>query len=177
MKAAYPSAPDNPRLRDIQHALARELGCESWKALKASIAERQDAAAKPTLDEHAQRVASFLEFACWDNHTNGPHSETRHRHDAARILRRHPEIARDSLYTPIVWPLFGLPDDDRRALEAVDLLLSYGADPTFKSEDGWTAADCARKRGLEEAADRLARAAAGGEKPASGTQAIEHRKS
>lgn len=35
LRRAYPAAPANPVLRDVQHALARELGCESWQALKA----------------------------------------------------------------------------------------------------------------------------------------------
>ncbi|HEU0007228.1 MAG TPA: hypothetical protein VFS12_14685, partial [Terriglobia bacterium] len=34
---AYPSAPANPVLRDVQHALAREYGHESWIALKKAV--------------------------------------------------------------------------------------------------------------------------------------------
>jgi hypothetical protein len=37
---AYPSAPEPPTLRDVQHALARERGHESWVALKMAIADR-----------------------------------------------------------------------------------------------------------------------------------------
>src|SRR5712691_7226265 len=36
--SAYPGAPDPPTLRDVQHALARERGHESWIALKKAIA-------------------------------------------------------------------------------------------------------------------------------------------
>jgi len=66
---AYPGAPERPALRDVQHAVAREHGHESWIALKRSIetenarerplegllgaADRGDAAAVTAiLDEH-----------------------------------------------------------------------------------------------------------------------------
>src|SRR5438552_260081 len=48
-----------------------------------------------------------------------------------------------------------LPDDDARALEAVVLLLAYGTDSRLKSNEGMTAADYARKRGLYETAEFL----------------------
>lgn len=38
--AAYPNASTPATLRDVQHALAIEYGCESWIALKAAIAAR-----------------------------------------------------------------------------------------------------------------------------------------
>ena len=43
LRLAYPSAPAEPGLRDIQHALARERGYESWIALKAASAMVQSA--------------------------------------------------------------------------------------------------------------------------------------
>ena len=43
LRRAYPDAPSNPGLRDIQHALARERGYESWTALKASLAAESSA--------------------------------------------------------------------------------------------------------------------------------------
>jgi uncharacterized protein len=51
---------------------------------------------------HDERVARFLEFACWDHRV---HSQADHRmydRAAQRLLSQHPEIARDSLYTAIV---------------------------------------------------------------------------
>ena len=36
--ARIPSAPAEPVLRDVQHALAREYGLESWVALKTALA-------------------------------------------------------------------------------------------------------------------------------------------
>ena len=38
LSRAYPNGPANPSLRDVQHALAREHGHESWVALKANLA-------------------------------------------------------------------------------------------------------------------------------------------
>jgi len=57
-------------------------------------------------------------------------------------------------------PLFALPDDDERAFEVAELLLAHGADPSVKNAAGITAAEAAKKRGLEEAAATI-RAAAG----------------
>jgi hypothetical protein len=37
LKQAYPSAPSNPSLRDVQHALAREHGHESWTSLRRAM--------------------------------------------------------------------------------------------------------------------------------------------
>jgi hypothetical protein len=37
LEAAYPSAPAMPVLRDVQHALAREYGFESWVALREAL--------------------------------------------------------------------------------------------------------------------------------------------
>ena len=54
-----------------------------------------------------------------------------------------------------ITPLWWLPDDEAAAAEIVDLFLSNGADPSVKARDGSTAADYARKRGLEEAANKL----------------------
>ena len=51
--------------------------------------------------------------------------------------------------------LFYLPDDERVAAEMVKLLLANGADPGVKRPNGTTAADVARARGLDEAADLL----------------------
>jgi ankyrin repeat protein len=54
--------------------------------------------------------------------------------------------------------LFCLPDDEERALEMAELLLSFGANPRTRNPLGQTPADAARKRGLDDAADLLAEA-------------------
>lgn len=56
-------------------------------------------------------------------------------------------------------PLFWLPDDEQKAVATVELFLSLGADASFRRKaDGLTAADVARRRGLNAAADMLAAA-------------------
>lgn len=68
------------------------------------------------------------------------------------VLSARPELAKlDDGSTPLMW----LPDDDVRATEAVRLLVSFGADPAAKSEQGMTAADYARKWALYDTADLL----------------------
>jgi ankyrin repeat protein len=56
--------------------------------------------------------------------------------------------------------LWCLPDDETRAIEIVELLLAHGADPRSRTKNGSTAADYARRRGLDRVADLLATAAA-----------------
>jgi ankyrin repeat protein len=51
--------------------------------------------------------------------------------------------------------LFCLPDDEERAVELAELLLSFGADPAFRNPLGQTPAEAARRRGLDDAADLL----------------------
>ena len=70
-----------------------------------------------------------------------------------QVLSTEPELAR-----AVNWgmtPLFCLPEDDDQAVEIVELLLAYGTDPTFRNSDGATAADCARKRGLDDAGELI----------------------
>jgi len=58
-------------------------------------------------------------------------------------------------------PIFCLPDNDERAAELVELLLSFGADIIAKNAEGQTPLEVARKRGLEDAAALLDDAAKG----------------
>jgi ankyrin repeat protein len=60
-------------------------------------------------------------------------------------------VASDDGVTPLWW----LPDDEEKALQIVELLLSAGADPSAKSQDGRTAADWAGRRGMFAVAERL----------------------
>lgn len=55
--------------------------------------------------------------------------------------------------------LFCVPANDDQAVEVAELLLSFGADPTFRNPLGHTPAEAARRRGLEEAAELLEEAA------------------
>jgi ankyrin repeat protein len=54
-----------------------------------------------------------------------------------------------------VRPLFALPDDEDDALEMTALLLAHNADPSIKDNDGLTAEQVARNRGLIDAADLM----------------------
>lgn len=75
------------------------------------------------------------------------------------VLREEPALARE--VRDDMTPLWWLPLDDDVALEVVDVLLASGADANYVDSEGETAADVARQRGLDRAAARLARAAAG----------------
>ncbi|WP_044561771.1 ankyrin repeat domain-containing protein [Azospirillum sp. B4] len=55
--------------------------------------------------------------------------------------------------------LFCLPDDEALAVEVTELLLSFGADPSFRNPLGQTPAEAARRRGLDDAADVIEAAA------------------
>jgi hypothetical protein len=75
------------------------------------------------------------------------------------VLQAEPELAK-LVSKDGITPLWWLPDDEAKALEIVDLFISYGADPSMRSREGRTAADWALKRGMREVADRLTTAAA-----------------
>ena len=64
---AYPTAPRNPVLRDVQHALAREYGHESWITLKLALETPPVEGAAPigqtrTAEEY-ERLANDLVLA------------------------------------------------------------------------------------------------------------------
>jgi hypothetical protein len=70
------------------------------------------------------------------------------------ILTEDPSLAR--LHNRLrLTPLWGLPDDESTALQIAELLLQAGADPSATNADGRTAADSARRRGLEAVALRI----------------------
>ena len=70
------------------------------------------------------------------------------------LLREEPALARqvDADGDTLLW---WLPDDDVKATELVELLLTAGADPAVKNRAGRTAADWARTRGMLAVARRL----------------------
>ena len=69
------------------------------------------------------------------------------------LLDRSPERAKTAWkgHTLLMW----LPDDDGRALELAELLLSLGADASARNQEGHTAADRAERRGMLEVAGLL----------------------
>jgi len=52
-------------------------------------------------------------------------------------------------------PLFCLPEDENEAAAVAEMLLGHGADPSIRNRQGRTAADVARQRGLDDAADLI----------------------
>jgi ankyrin repeat protein len=98
LDSAWPNAPADPGLRDAQHALALEYGLPGWTALKNALAGRA-----PGNEDHAELVKTFLENACADPIlANGPAAHVRRSRTALRILKRYPEIQRDSIHTAVV---------------------------------------------------------------------------
>ena len=129
---AHPAAPAEPTLRDVQHAIACELGEDGWIALKESVARRAtETAGQPAEVASTGDLADrLMRYACWDHHTHGKASYRSHSHSAARLLSRHPGLARDSLYTAVVC---GELDHVRRLLDETPALAVQQGGPR-----GWT---------------------------------------
>ena len=70
------------------------------------------------------------------------------------ILTEDPALAR-AVSEDGVTPLWWLPDEEEQAMQIVELLLAAGADASAKSKSGGTAADWARRRGMQDVAKRL----------------------
>jgi len=96
------AAADRSTLRDVQHALAREHGHESWTAMVEAVTREQGADSPRGDRARAEIVDAFLGFACWDHHVHGKGVHGRCDRAAGRLLAQHPEIARDSIYTAVV---------------------------------------------------------------------------
>ncbi len=105
LRRAYPSASAQPGLRDVQHALALEHGIANWTALKTHVAEI--ALANSSRED---LVGEFLEHASlhygvrpgtteWDRLYYDHPSRWEY---AARILRRHPDIASAGIHAAAV---------------------------------------------------------------------------
>lgn len=151
LSAAWYAAPTELGLRDVQHALAREYGCESWAALKAAIEELA-----LTGSNLSDRLDRLLRHG-WDGDTK----------IARRILDLHPDLARHSLFTAVTcgdlaevrrrlardpkaatrtggrlnWTALAYVAygrlDTENAIAIAQLLLDEGADPNFQFDDGW----------------------------------------
>jgi len=96
------AAADRSNLSDVQHALAREHGHESWTAMVEAVTREQGTDSPRGDRARAEIVAAFLGFACWDHHVHGKGVHGRCDRAAGRLLAQHPEIARDSIYTAVV---------------------------------------------------------------------------
>jgi uncharacterized protein len=94
---AVSNAPPSPTLRDVQHAVARELGYEGWTALTQATLS-----GSPPRESLQGLVNRFLENACPDHHVRGRSQHVRALHTAMRLLSRHPEIARHAFHVAVV---------------------------------------------------------------------------
>ncbi len=93
LTTALPGHGDPPVLREVQQALAREQGFESWAALKEHHLEGlADVGAE-------QRLATFLEHACIFTPPTDFVSKWRR---AERIRARNPEVATASIHAAVV---------------------------------------------------------------------------
>ena len=126
LTAAWPKAPPEPALRDVQHALALEYGRKSWIGLKAALDDLALAR-----QSRAERIEAVLRHG-WDGDAA----------TARRILAADPSIGRESLFTAAA---AGDLDEVRRRLSA---------DPNAAQETGgtraWTALACAAYSRLDE---------------------------
>ena len=105
LRRTHPDAPLEPGLRDVQVALAREYGAQSWPALKAALAE-----AIINSGTHEKLLSEFLEHARlrygvrpgsgkWNERYYDDPSRWSH---AARILQRHPQLVRGNIHAATV---------------------------------------------------------------------------
>jgi ankyrin repeat protein len=105
LRTVWSSAPAQPGLRDIQHALAREFGLENWAAFKTALTDIALATRS-----REKLVDDFLVHSCilygvrpksgtWDRTFEDTPSRWQY---AARILEKHPQIASHDLYTAVV---------------------------------------------------------------------------
>jgi hypothetical protein len=151
LRDAWPQAPDDPTLRDVQHALAREYGEQSWVALLDRLAD---------MAVERQGRAEWLALVL-------SHGWTGDITTARRLASRHPELARDSLFaaaamgnvteverhlkqspasatatcdvrgwTALAHVAYGRLDEEN-ALTIAQRLLDAGADIHFHFDDGW----------------------------------------
>jgi ankyrin repeat protein len=101
-RRAFPDHSGVPKLRQVQHALAREYGASSWAALKQEIEDRARSFADRVhlfLEKSVNRYGTDPATQKWgDYERDGPARGV----IAARLLERHPEIARDSIHTAVV---------------------------------------------------------------------------
>ena len=97
LERALPTAPQLPGLRDVQHALARELGFPGWAALKEKLAGDTRGERRAT-----RPVEWFLDNAVTDHHVRGGPAHVQADHTAMRVLERYPEVAHENFYTDVV---------------------------------------------------------------------------
>jgi uncharacterized protein len=119
LRHAYPKAPADPALRDLQLALAVEYGCENWTALKAKAAELGGGRNDP----RAAALQSLLRAAAQGDAARVGEvlDDDRELIDERGVLDRHSGL-RTALH-------FGVHHEP-----VVRVLLERGADPNIRDE-------------------------------------------
>jgi ankyrin repeat protein len=105
LRAAWPGAPAQPVLREVQHALAREFGLENWVAFETALADiaLESQSREKLIDEFL--VHSCIHYGTrpgtgkWDRTYFDDPLRWKY---AARILEKHPDIASHSIHTAAV---------------------------------------------------------------------------
>lgn len=90
------------RVRDPEGRTLREIATAMGKSEMVALIEAYAPAEPPRGNDRAALAARFLSNACPDHHVRGRPAHGLSLHTAERILRDHPEIARDSIYTAVV---------------------------------------------------------------------------
>lgn len=128
-----PNHAGTPKLREVQHALARDYGLSNWAALKQELVTREAAARG-----YAALVALFLEKSALrygvrpGTQNWGEYEADRPARGALaqRLLERHPEIIGDSIHTAVA----------AHDLDAISVFIGKDAKLADRPSDfdGWT---------------------------------------
>lgn len=119
---ALPGAPQTPKLRDVQHALAREHGFPGWTDLVRALERRPTEAVPPSREDAVQALLRAAVEGDADV--------------VARLLDEHPDILNERAElaghtgrrSALHFAMNGIHED------VVDVLLARGADPNLRDD-------------------------------------------
>ena len=97
----YPAGSAAVRLREVQQALAREHGFASWAGLKQELEDRSRSVADNValfLEKSVHRYGTNPATGKWGNYERDGDARGAL---AARLLQRHPAIARENIHTAV----------------------------------------------------------------------------
>jgi ankyrin repeat protein len=153
-----------PDIEDVEHGRQRPLHAAAYhdSVRVAELLIERGAEIDP---RDATHQSTPLWFAVWDHRSRAIELLSRFSRDVrsltftgnverlGEVLSAEPDLART-----ITWGrtlLMELPGDEARALEIAELLLAHGTDPTIRNGEGMSAAEGARRRGMEQVAELL----------------------